>query len=89
MCRGAATCYTESERRVVLITGGAGGMPDYRDKPASAMAHGPAKQGDIERIRREIGEADARALRAEEVAVVHHRQRVSRRTAEREKDARI
>ena len=26
-------------------------MPDHRDKPASAMAHGPAKCSDIERVR--------------------------------------
>ena len=62
-------------------------MPDHRDKPASAMAHGPAKSSDIERVRREVDEVDARAVRAEEAAVAHHRQRVAGRVAEREKDA--
>ena len=57
-------------------------MPDHPDKPASAMAHGPAKSSDIERVRRDVEEADARSLRVEEVAVARHRQRVSRHLAE-------
>jgi hypothetical protein len=63
-------------------------MPDHRDKPASAMAHGPAKGSDVERVRREIGEADERSVEAEEVAVARHRQRVSSRVAEQEEGAR-
>ena len=63
-------------------------MPDHRDKPASAMAHGPAKGSDVERVRREIGEADERSVHAEEVAVTCHRQRVSDRAAEHEERAR-
>jgi hypothetical protein len=62
-------------------------MPDHRDKPASAIAHGPAKRSDVERVRREIGEVDARSVQAEEVAVARHRERVSRRVAEQEEGA--
>ena len=40
-------------------------MPDHRDKPASAMAQGPTKRSDVERVRREIGEADERSVHAE------------------------
>jgi hypothetical protein len=64
-----------------------GRMPDHRDKPATAMARGPAKCTDIERVRRDIEEADARLVQAEEVAVVRHRQRVAARVTEREEDA--
>jgi hypothetical protein len=67
---------------------GAGAMTDHRDKPASAMAHGPAKRSDVERVRREISEADERSVYAEEVAVARHRQRVSTRVAEREERVR-
>jgi len=63
-------------------------MPDHRDKPASAMAHGTAKCSDIERVRRDIDEADARAVRAEEVSVARHRQRIAGRVAQLEEDAR-
>jgi hypothetical protein len=62
-------------------------MPDHRDKPASALAHGPAKRTDIERVRRDVVEADARSVRAEEVSVARHRERVSSRAAENEDDA--
>jgi hypothetical protein len=63
-------------------------MPDHRDKPASAMAHGPAKRSDVERVRRELSDADERSVHAEEVAVARHRQRVSTRVAEREERVR-
>jgi hypothetical protein len=62
-------------------------MPDHRDRPASAMAHGPAKPSDVERVRREIGEADERAVQAEEDALARHRQRVSSRVEEHDEDA--
>jgi hypothetical protein len=62
-------------------------MPDHRDKPASALAHGPAKCSDIERARRDVEEADAQSLRAEEVSVARHRHRVSTRATEKDEDA--
>jgi hypothetical protein len=62
-------------------------MPDHRDKPASALAHGPAKCSDIERVRRDADDAEARSVRVEEVSVARHRERVSKRMAEREEDA--
>ena len=62
-------------------------MPDYRDKPASSLAHGPAKGSDIERVRRDADDADARSVRAEEASVARRRQRVSERVTEHEEDA--
>src|SRR5688500_15675341 len=66
--RGAVTCYTDSERRLMLIIRGAGRMPDHRDKPATALAHGAAKCSDIERVRQDVDEADARSVRSEEIS---------------------
>jgi hypothetical protein len=63
-------------------------MPDHRDPPPGALAHGPAKPDDIERLRRNVDEAEARSARDEEVAAARHRQRVSKRAAEHEKDTR-
>jgi hypothetical protein len=51
------------------------------------LAHGPAKSTDIERVRRDVDEVDARSVRAEKVSVERHRQRVSGRAAENEDDA--
>ena len=62
-------------------------MPDHRDKPANALAHGATKSDDIERVRHDADEADARSVRAEEVSVAQHRERVASRTAEHEEDA--
>jgi hypothetical protein len=72
---------------MMLIMRGAGRMPDHRDRSASALAHGPAKPSDIERVRRDVDEAEERVVRDEEVSVSRHRQRVSGRAAEREEDA--
>jgi hypothetical protein len=62
-------------------------MPDHRDRPASALAHGPATCSDIERVRRDVEEVDAHAVRAEEASVAGHRQRVSNRATEDAQDA--
>jgi hypothetical protein len=39
-------------------------MPQHAEKSPSALAHGPAKADDIERVRRDLGAAKARATRA-------------------------
>ena len=62
-------------------------MPDHRDKPASAMAHGPAKCSDIERVREDVDEAHARSVRTHQVSLERDRQRVASRAAEDKKDA--
>ena len=62
-------------------------MTDYRDKPPSALAHGPAKTSDIERCRRDVDEVAVRAVHEEEVSVARLRMRVSDRTADHEEDA--
>ena len=59
-------------------------MPEHRDRPASDLAHGPAKPSDIERARRDVDEADAKSVRSEEATVARRRERVSSRVAEGE-----
>jgi hypothetical protein len=34
-------------------------MPHHEERPPSALAHGPAKQDDIERARRQVATAEA------------------------------
>ena len=62
-------------------------MPDHRDKPASALAHGPAKSSDIQRARRDADDADARSVSAQEASVARQRQQVAKRAAEHKEDA--
>jgi len=61
-----------------------GRMPEHRDRPASDLAHGPAKPSDIERARRDVDEADASSVRSEEDSAARQRQRVSSLIAESE-----
>lgn len=62
-------------------------MPDHRDKSPSALAHGAAKTSDIERVRRDVDEVEARSVREQQVSVERHRLRVSDRAVERDEDA--
>jgi hypothetical protein len=62
-------------------------MPEDRDKSPSALAHGAAKSSDIERVRRDVDDAEAHSVREEEVSVARHRQRLASRVAEHEEDA--
>jgi hypothetical protein len=42
-------------------------MRDHKERPASALAHGPAKSEDIERSRRDVAAAEDHASGAPEV----------------------
>jgi hypothetical protein len=42
-------------------------MPQHQERPASALAHGPAKPSDIERVRRQLARAEARHATKEPV----------------------
>ena len=63
-------------------------MPDHRDKSPSALAHGAATSSDIERVRRDVDNAEACSVHDEEVSLARHRQRVAARVAEHDEDAR-
>jgi hypothetical protein len=42
-------------------------MPHHQERPASALAHGPAKPSDIERVRRQLARAEAQHATKESV----------------------
>jgi hypothetical protein len=42
-------------------------MPHHQERPASALAHGPAKPSDIERVRRQLARAEAQHATEERV----------------------
>ena len=81
--RIAASTTLQSARR--------GGNAPYSGASVARgrMAHGAATRSDVERVRRDLGEADERSVEAEEIAVTRHRQKVAARVAEHEQDARI
>jgi hypothetical protein len=50
----------------------------YREPPASALARGPAKSADIQRIRRELRGAELCEARRLQAAAARHRRRARR-----------
>jgi len=61
-------------------------MPDHEERPPAALAHGAVKSGDIERVRRDVDESDARVAQDKKTAAVR-RERELRRKGERKQDA--
>jgi hypothetical protein len=61
-------------------------MPDHEERPASALAHGPVKTGDIERVRRDVDQSDARVAHDQKTFAAQREQELRRR-AERRHDA--
>jgi hypothetical protein len=57
-------------------------MTDHEERPPSALAHGPVKSDDIERVRRDVGESGARVAKATKTSAAR-RERELRREAER------
>jgi hypothetical protein len=60
-------------------------MSDHAERPPSALAHGPVKSGDIERVRRDVDESDARVAHDKKTSAAR-RERELRREAERRQD---
>jgi hypothetical protein len=60
-------------------------MPDHEERPPSALAHGPVKSGDIERVRRDVDETGARVAHDQKTSAAR-RERELRRKAERRPD---
>lgn len=61
-------------------------MPDHEERDPTALAHGAVKSGDIERVRRDVDESDARVAYNKKSAAAR-RERELRDKAERQQDA--
>ena len=60
-------------------------MPDHEERPASALARGPVKSSDVERVRRDVDHSDARVAHDMKTSAAR-RERELRREAERRQD---
>jgi hypothetical protein len=58
-------------------------MPDHEERAPSALAHGAAKSSDIERVRRDVDDADGRVARDDQVSAARHRRQLRDREAKR------
>ena len=57
-------------------------MADHEERPPSALAHGPVKSGDVERVRRDVDQSEARVAQDRKKAAAR-RERQLRRGGER------
>ena len=57
-------------------------MTEHEERPPSALAHGPVKSGDVERVRRDVDESGARVAHDTKKAAAR-RERELRRDAQR------
>ena len=62
-------------------------MPDHKERPAAALAHGTAKSSDIERARRDVDKAEVRVAVDDETSAIRRTRRVRDREAARTPDA--
>ncbi len=60
-------------------------MPDHEERPPNALAHGPVKSGDIERVRRTLDESGAQFAHDQKKSAAR-RERELRREAARRQD---
>ena len=60
-------------------------MTDHAERPPSVLARGPVKSGDIERVRRDVDESDARVAHEKKTSAAR-RERELRREAECRQD---
>jgi len=63
-------------------------MPDHEERPPSTLAHGAVKSGDIERVRRDVDQSEARVAHDKKIAAARKEQELRRRyTSEEDAEA--
>ena len=61
-------------------------MPDHEERPPTTLAHGAVKSGDIERVRRDVDQCEARVARDQKKSAAR-KERERRRMGDRKHDA--
>jgi hypothetical protein len=61
-------------------------MPDHEERPPTTLAHGAVKSDDIERVRRDVDESEARVAHDQKTFAAR-KERELRRKARRKQDA--
>jgi hypothetical protein len=61
-------------------------MPDHEERPPTTLAHGAVKSGDIERVRRDVDQAEARVAQHQKKSAAR-KERELRRKGDRKQDA--
>jgi multidrug resistance efflux pump len=61
-------------------------MPDHEERPPTTLAHGAVKSGDIERVRRDVDQSEARVAQGQKKSAAR-KERELRRKRDRKQDA--
>jgi len=61
-------------------------MPEHEERPPTTLAHGAVKSDDIERVRRDVDQSEARVAQDKKKSAAH-KERELRRRANRKQDA--
>ncbi len=59
-------------------------MPDHEERPSNALAHGPVKSGDIERVRRTVDQCGADAAHEKKTSAERRERELRRDAASRD-----
>jgi multidrug resistance efflux pump len=63
-------------------------MPDHEERPPSTLAHGAVKSGDIERVRRDVDQSEARVSHDKKITAARKEQELRRKdTSEEDAEA--
>jgi hypothetical protein len=63
-------------------------MPDHEERSPATLAHGPVKSGDIERVRRDVDQSEARVAHHKMMTAARKGQEIRRKgTPEEDADA--
>jgi hypothetical protein len=63
-------------------------MPDHEERAPTTLAHGVVKSGDIERVRRDVDQSEARVAHDKKLAAARKERELSRKdTSEADPDA--
>ena len=63
-------------------------MPDHEERPPSTLAHGAVKSGDIERVRRDVDQSEARVAHDKKITAERKEQELRRKdTSEEDAEA--
>jgi hypothetical protein len=61
-------------------------MPDHEERSPATLAHGAVKSGDIERVRRDVDQSEARVAQDQKKSAAR-KERELRRKGDRKQDA--
>jgi hypothetical protein len=61
-------------------------MPDHEERPPTTLAHGAVKSDDIDRVRQDVDESEARVARSQKTSAARKERKLRRKAARKEEE---